>query len=520
MTAAVFESSRQSPLVLPHPPNRPWRVVAVLGLAQLMLVLDATVVTIALPRAQAALGFSNADRQWIVTAYSLGFGGLLLVGGRLADAFGRKRMFLVGLAGFATASALGGAAGNFATLAAARALQGAFGAVLAPATLALLTVTFTEPAARARAFGCFGAISAAGGSVGLILGGALTEYLDWRWVMYINVVIAAGGLLGTGLLPRDHRPRRHYAGGADVAGTLLVVSGVVAVVYGLAHAAGGRVSAAFSPVTMLLVAAGLTLLTGLVIVERRATRPLLPLHVVLDRDRGAAFAAMFLSAIGVFGILLFLVYYLEATLGYTPVRTGLAFLPMAATMVVVVVVANAPIAARISMRAMLPTGLLVAGVGMAMLTRISMRPHYPSTVLPATLVTAVGLGLVFAPCFNLGTAGVDESETGVASAAVHVAQQIGGAIGTALLNTIATTVAARYIAAHDAPAPTRGELARAAVHSYAVVFGLAAATFGVAALVVAALLNPARPIRARASARRSEPAHSLQSVTCLAARCN
>lgn len=491
MTTLV-EAQRQPLLAARHPPPRQGLVLAVLGIGQLMLVLDATVVNIALPRAQVALGFSDADRQWVVTAYSLAFGSLLLIGGRLADTFGRRRMFLIGLVGFATASALGGFAGNFAMFVSARALQGAFGATLAPAALSLLTVAFTEPTARARAFGCFGAISAAGGSVGLMLGGTLTEYFSWRWVMYVNIVISVGGLLGAGTLPADRRQRPRQRGG-DVPGAVLAVTGVFAVVYALSRATSGKgVATALNPVTVSLLVVGLVLLAGFVLVGRRAPHPLLPLRIVLDRHRGGAFAAMFLSAIGVFGILLFLTYYLETTHGYSPVKTGMAFLPMAVTMVVVGSAGNAALMERIGPRAMVPTGLLTAGAGMAMLARVGVDSHYASTVLPATLVTAVGLGLLFAPCFNLATAGVDESDAGVASATVHVAQQVGGSIGTALLNTIATTAAAGYVTSHAVGRPTPDVELHAAVHSYAVVFGVAAAALGVAAAVVAAVLNPAR----------------------------
>lgn len=473
-------------------PTRPWVVLAVLGIAQLMLVLDATVVDIALPRAQAALHFSDADRQWVVTAYSLGFGSLLLLGGRLADMFGRRRMFVVGLGGFAAASALGGMAGNFAVLVSARALQGGFGAMLAPAALSLLTVTFTEPAARARAFGFFGAISAAGGSIGLMLGGALTQYFSWRWVMDVNVVIAAGGLFAAAsVLPADRGSRRHRA--LDVPGVLLGMSGVFAVVYGFSRAANGSsLSAALEPLTLAFVAAGLALLAGFVVVERRTAQPLLPMRIVLDRNRAGAYASMFLSAIGVFGVLLFLTYYLETVLGYTPVGTGLAFLPMAATVALVGGIASGALITRVSARVIMPPGLLLTGIGLAMLTRIGVQPHYTSAVLPATIVTAVGLGLVFAPSFNLGTAGVDESDAGVASATIHVAQQIGGSIGGALLNTVATTAAARYLTTHALSGHPASLQAHAAVHSYAVVFGVCAAALALAAVVVGALLNPSR----------------------------
>ena len=490
MTTTLTRPNRRSLISGPHPPIRPWLALVVLGTAQLMLVLDATVVNIALPRAQAALGFSDADRQWIVTAYSLAFGSLLLIGGRLADAFGQRRMFLVGLVGFAAASALGGIAGNFGMLVSSRALQGGFGALLAPAALSMVTVLFTEPAARARAFACFGAISAAGGSVGLMLGGTLTEYFSWRWVMFVNVVVAAIGLVGALALPADRAADRRHAG-SDVPGAALAVVGVFAIVYGLSRAAtGAGFSAVLDPLTLTFVTGGLALLAGFAVVERRARNPLLPLRIVLDRKRGGAFAAMFLSAIGTFGILLFLTYYLESTLGYSPVRAGLAFLPMAATMVGVGGAGNAVLIGRIGPQRMVPAGLLIAGVGMAMLTRIGVEPGYLSTVLPATLVTATGLALVFAPCFNLGTSGVEQSDAGIASATVHVAQQIGGAIGTAVLNTIAATVAARYLMSRPDAGVRPDVQAHAAVHSYVVVFWVCALAFGAAAIVVGALLNP------------------------------
>ena len=465
MTAVATLPGTPRRAAAPPRPARAWPVLAVLSGAQLMLVLDATVVNIALPRAQVALGFSDADRQWIVTAYSLAFGALLLLGGRLADLFGRRRLFLVGLVGFATASAIGGLAGSLATLAAARALQGGFGAMLAPAALSLLTVTFTEPAARARAFGCFGAVSSAGGSVGLVLSGMLTEYVGWRWVMYVNVVIAAVVVLAAWpLLPADRRDRRRSL---DLRGALLAVTG-----------------------------------------ERRAPQPLLPLRIVRDRDRGGAIAAMFLSAPGVFGILLFLTYYLERIQRYSPVETGLAFLPMTVTMIVVGSAGTVAVAARLGPRRLVPIGLLIAGVGTAMLARLGVESQYAATVLPATLVTGLGLGLVFAPCFDLGTAGVDEADTGTASATLHVAQQFGGSIGTVLLNALATTVAAGYVSAGTMPRATD----HAVVHSYSVVFEAASLTFLAAAVVAGALLTRRRA-RLPAVLRRDAAAPTHRRLT-------
>ena len=325
----VAVSGRAGPSGVAAGPARRWWILGVVGLAQLMVVLDATIVNIALPSAQHDLGFSNADRQWVVTAYSLAFGGLLLLGGRLSDLVGRRRMLIIGLVGFAAASALGGAATGFGMLVIGRGLQGAFGAMLAPAALSTLTVTFTDPAERGRAFGVYGAIAGAGGAVGLLLGGVLTEYLSWRWCLYVNVVLAVIAVAGAVRLlaahPRD--PGVHI----DWPGTVLVVGGLVAVVYGLAEADTAGWGA---PTTDALLVAGVVLLAAFVLVERRVQYPLLPLRIILNRFRGGAYLAIGLSAIGVFGIFLFLTYYLQLTLAYSPVKSGLAFLPMIAAIVV------------------------------------------------------------------------------------------------------------------------------------------------------------------------------------------
>lgn len=476
-----------------HHPHR-WWILAVLSVAQLMVVLDATIVNIALPHAQADLGFSDADRQWIVTAYSLAFGSLLLLGGRLADVFGRRLLFLVGVIGFAAASAVGGAAVNFEMLVVARAVQGAFGAILAPAALSLLTTIFSHPAERGKAFGIFGGIAGAGAAIGLLLGGVLTEYLDWRWTMYVNVAFAVVATLG-GLALLD----RHAGGDRqpiDKVGTVLGGGSMFAIVYGFAHAATKTGSAGWTDgQTIGFLVAGLVLLVAFVAYERRAAHPLLPLRVVTDRNRGAAYAAMFLASIGMFGVFLFLTYYLETTLGYSPIRTGVAFLPMMAVILVVAGLANTVLMNRISPRFLVPTGLLVGAGGMALMTRIGLHSGYADTILAPLLLVGVGLGLVFAPCFSLGTFGVSEHDAGVASATVNVAQQIGGSIGTALLNSIATSAAAAYVASHavagQQPSAVLG--AQAAVHSYTVAFWIGAAIFAGAALVVGPLLRPGVP---------------------------
>src|ERR1700733_7447911 len=309
-------------LANPHHERR-WLILALLGTAQLMVVLDATVVNIALPSAQKALSFSDSNRQWIVTAYSLTFGSLLLLFGRVGDLWGRKRTLMIGLVAFGVVSAVGGAAQSFGMLVTARAFQGAAGALLAPSALSLLTTTFTEPRERGIAFGIYGAVAGAGGAVGLLLGGVLTEYLSWRWCLYVNVALAVVAVAGAVRLlaahPRD--PDVHI----DWPGTVLVVAGLVALVYGLSEAdtkGWGAVT------TDVLLVAGGVLLAAFVLVERRVQHPLLPLRIAVNRFRGGAYLAIGLSAIGVFGIFLFLTYYLQESLGYSPVKTGLAFLPM------------------------------------------------------------------------------------------------------------------------------------------------------------------------------------------------
>jgi EmrB/QacA subfamily drug resistance transporter len=455
---------------------RRWWVLGVVGLAQLMVVLDATIVNIALPSAQRDLGFSNADRQWVVTAYSLAFGGLLLLGGRLSDLVGRRRMLIIGLVGFAAASALGGAATGFAMLVIGRGAQGAFGAMLAPAALSTLTVTFTDPAERGRAFGVYGAIAGAGGAVGLLLGGLLTEYLSWRWCLYVNVVLAVIAVAGAVRLlaahPRD--PDVHI----DWPGTVLVVGGLVAVVYGLSEA---ETQGWGAPTTIALLVAGVILLAAFVLVERRVQHPLLPLRIVLNRFRGGAYLAIGLSAIGVFGIFLFLTYYLQLTLAYSPVKSGLAFLPMIAAIVAASTTSSGALMPRVGPRPLVPVGMLLAAGGLVLLaTKLALHTSYPSWILPSLLLVGAGLGVVFGCALNTATYGAGAADAGVASAMVNTNQQVGGSIGTALLNTLAASALTSYVLAHG-----RGPLvlAQAAVHSYVVAFWISAAILAGSAVV-------------------------------------
>jgi EmrB/QacA subfamily drug resistance transporter len=463
-----------------------WFVLALIGVAQLMVVLDATIVNIALPSAQADLGFSDGARQWIITAYALSFGGLLLVGGRLGDLLGRKRVFVLGLTGFAAASAVGGFAPSFAVLVAARALQGAFAALLAPAALSLLTTTFTVPSERNRAFGVFGTIAASGAAVGLILGGALTQYLDWRWSMFINLVLAVpAALAALRLLARD----LPTASGTriDVAGTVTATVGLFALVFGFSNAESHGWGA---PVTIAAIAAGVALLGAFVVVEGRVANPLLPLRVVTDRNRGGGYLAIAAAGAGLFGVFLFLTYYLQQTLGFSPLTTGLAFMPMMAVIMPVGGIAQTRLLPRVGARPLVTIGMLLSAVAMVMFTSVGVDSSYAADILPGLLVMGLGLGLLFAPAMSTATLGVAHADAGVASALVNTGQQIGGSIGTALLSTLAAGAASSFAAGRQPSA----ELAQqAAVHGYTTAFLWSAAIFAIGAVVSWALLSRGAP---------------------------
>ncbi len=484
---------------------RRWWILALCGLGQLMVVLDLTVVNIALPKAQIALHFSNDDRQWIITAYALAFGGLLLLGGRLSDRIGRKRTFMVGMTGFALASAVGGAAQSFGMLAGARAVQGVFAALLSPATLSLLTTTFPRPPERGKAFGIFSAVAGSGSAVGLLLGGVLTTYLSWRWCLYINDAIAIVGLTGAAVLlgkaESDHRVH------IDDPGILLGIAGLVSLVFGFSEAALDGWSA---PACVVPLVAAVVLLVAFVVAERRATHPMLPFGVLLERNRGASYLMILLLAIGMFGVFLFLVYYLEAIAGYSAVRAGLAFIPLTLCVVVGSVLTNTRLLPRFGPRPLVAVASLVAVAGMLFFAQLTLRTSFWSEILPAELIFGVPLGSMFGVCFNMATAGTGPDTAGVASALLTTGQQVGGSIGTSLLNTIATSSAASYLAAHA----SASYLARhastifsthvwraAQVHSYDVAFYVAAGIIFMAGLG-AVIIYPAgrRPATATTQA--------------------
>ncbi|MFE1647049.1 MFS transporter [Microbacterium sp. P01] len=463
--------------------NRRWITLVVVGLAQLMVVLDATVVNIALPSAQADLGFSDGQRQWIITAYSLAFASLLLLGGRLSDLLGRKRTFIIGLIGFAIASALGGAAGSFELLVAARALQGVFGALLAPTALAVLTTTFTIPKERARAFGVFGAIAGAGGAVGLLLGGVLTEALDWRWNLYINVVIAAFALIGA-MIYVPHITRTGPRPKLDVPGTLLISGALFGLVYGFSNA---ETDGWDSPLTWGMLAAAAVLLVGFVLWQRRAEHPLLPLSIVLDRNRGAAYLSVMIAGAGMFGIFLFVTYYLQLTLGYSPIQTGLSFLPMIGMLVLAAQLGTNIFVPRFGPKILVPVGMLLGVSGMIWLTFLDASSTYAANVMPPLMLIGFAMGTIMPASMQTATLGVDRQFAGVASAMVNTSQQVGGSIGTALLNTLAATAAADYLASHTPVTPEVG--VQAAIASYATAYWWGAGFFALGAVVSALLFR-------------------------------
>ncbi|QYN37864.1 MFS transporter [Pseudonocardia sp. DSM 110487] len=454
--------------------SRRWWTLPVVSAAQLLVVLDGTIVNIALPSVQQALGMSDAGRHWVVTAYALAFGGLLLIGGRVSSALGHRRAFMIGLVGFAAASALAGAAAGPGMLFATRALQGGFAALLAPAGLSLLTTTFTESRERARAFGVFAAVGAAGSAVGLVLGGMLTEYTSWRWCLYINVPIALLALLGTTLVPRDRRaPSRD--GRLDVPGAVLSCAAFVAVVYAFNQA---EPLGWGSPIVLALLVVGVLLLVGFVAVERRVSHPLLPMRVLAHRVRAGAFVAITLMFAAMFGFYLFMSYYTQTVLGYSPVQSGLTLIINALAALVGSMFIAGRLHGRVPPAGLIVSGLIAAAAGVAIVTLLTPQSSHvlPLYLAPALVLTGLGLGCVMSPTASLATAGMPPQDIGAASASYNAAQQLGAALGTALFNTVATSAAAAHMATATRSA--------ASVHGYTT-----ALTVGAGILVVTACLT-------------------------------
>ncbi len=479
----------------PEAPTRAhWWILVVIAGAQLMVVLDTTIMIIALPSAQHSLGFSNADRQWVVTAYTLGFGGLLLLGGRISDMVGPKRTLMVGVVGFAVASALGGASQTTGMLIAARALQGLFGALLAPSVLSLLTTTFADPRERGRAFGIYASIAIGGAAFGLILGGFLTQYLDWRWCLYVNLPIAA--IVAFGAFTMIPTLSGHPGIRLDIPGVILGSGGLVALVYGLGEAAADGWS---SVGVVAPLAAAVTLLALFVLVQVKVSDPLLPLRILANRNRSGSFLTIILAVLGMYGTFLFLTYLLQTVDHYSPLKTGVAFLPLMAVNGLAATQLASRLMPHLRTRLLVVPGLLLAAAGVALLTQLSPGASYVGHVLPTEILLGLGLGIALVPCISTATSNADPRDVGITSATTNTSQQVGASIGTALLNTIAATATASYLAVHRSGADL---VARATVHGFATASAWAAGSLTLGA-VVGGILITAHPGRDAATAVRA-----------------
>jgi EmrB/QacA subfamily drug resistance transporter len=449
-----------------------WWTLAAVSLTQLLIVLDSTIVNIALPSAQADLAISDAARQWVVTAYALPFGAFLLLGGRIADYWGRRRTYLLGLAVFGAGSAWGGLAQEPGSLLAARGVQGLAAALMAPAALAFVTLSFPDGRERSRAFAVFGSLAGVGSALGMVLGGLLTELLSWRWCLLVNVPLVVVGLVaGAVLLPES---RAGGGRGYDVAGALTATGGFACVVYGLTLAEHSWTA----PATVGLLGLGAVLLVAFVLVERRATEPLLPLRVIVHRTRGAAFAVQaLLGAVGV-GAMVYLALHLQVVLGLAPLPAGLGTLPFTAALMATVPT-SIRLLDRFGPRLQMVVGPLVAATGLLLLSRVTVDGGYLPEVLPGVVLFGVGMGLTVVPLNNLALHGIAPDDAGVASATTTATNQLGASIGLAVLT-------AAYVG--SAGAPAAGGALSAVVAGHRTVFALGAVLFGAAAAVASGLL--------------------------------
>ena len=468
-----------------------WWILGVLATAQLMVVLDATIVNIALPTAQKDLGIPTDDRQWVVTAYSLAFGGLLIIGGRIGDRVGRRRTFLIGVVGFAAASALGGLAPTYEVLIAARAIQGAFGALMAPAALSLLTITFEGSPARPKAFGIWGATSGAGGAIGLLLGGFLTEYLTWRWCLLVNLVFAVIAFVGAAaLLPKTLPDPKVKVGPLSA---VLIAGGLFCIVYGLSHAETDGWS---DPATIALLIGGVVLVAAFLVLQGKIANPMLPLRVLADRVRGGALVAVLFTGSGIFGVFLFLTYFLQDTLSYTAMETGLAFLPMVVILALTSSLTGSQLLPRFGPRNLVVLGMVVGALALVLMTRFNDGTAYFPDVVGPLLIAGIGCGLIFASALGTATLGLYDQDAGVGSSLVSTSQQVGGSIGVALLSTMSASAGARHLTELmedlKLPRPTPQVAAEATLAGYHAAFWWSAGIFVVGAVICAFLFPGGR----------------------------
>ncbi len=425
-----------------------WKALVVIAIAQLMVVLDASIVNIALPSIQVDLGISDADRQWVVTAYTLAFGGLLLLGGRIADYAGRKRMLMVGLIGFAIASAFGGLSTSAWMLYTARGLQGLFAALLAPAALSLISVTFTESKERARAFAVYGALAGGGAAIGLVMGGILTEYASWHWTLLVNVPIAIAAVFLA--IPYVRESRATGDTKYDIPGAVTATLGLVSLVYGITQAESQGWNGTS---TLVFMALGVVLLAVFMVIETRTSHPLLPVKILLNRNRGGAYLASFFVGVGLFAMFLFLSFYFQGVLNYTPLQSGLLFLPFSAG-VIISAGLSSQLLPRFGPRYVTGVGFVLAVIGMGLLIRITPNSGYTTDILPSMIILSLGMGLIFVPLSATALYAVGDHDAGVASAVLNTSQQIGGSIGVAFLNTVAASTTAAFIIDNNLPGPS------------------------------------------------------------------
>ncbi|MDI2130926.1 MFS transporter [Yinghuangia seranimata] len=480
---ASATSADAAVLTEPKPPANPRLGLAllVIAAAQLMLVLDGTIVTVALPSVQDSLGMAEADLNWVLSAYALAFGGLLLAGGRAGDLFGRRRVFRLGLVVFTAASLLGGLATGGAMLISARVLQGAGAALAAPTALSLLATTFPAGPARNKAIGVYGAMGGLGSVVGLLLGGALTEWLNWRWVLFVNVPIAVLVLAGTSVLVEGDRER----GKVDVPGALSATFGLGSLVYAINR---GGTDGWTDTVTLAFFAAAAVLLALFAVVQARSAAPMMPARVVADRGRVGVNVVLLLMGGGMMATFYFLTLYMQVIKGYGPMRTGLAYLPFAVGIGVAAGGVGPALLGRFSERAVTMWGMALAAAGMAWFTLLTPGGNPWTVLLPAQLVAGVGLGLAFVTTTIGGVRGVEEQDTGIASGLINTSQQIGGAIGLAALAAVATAVTD-----HRLP----GDLPGAMTDGYVAGIAAGGALYLVAIVVAAVTMGRSRQLQDR-----------------------
>src|SRR5262245_10660085 len=480
----------------------------VIATAQLMVVLDSAIVNVALPHIQHALGFSGSGLEWVVTAYAVTFGGLLLLGGRSGDLLGRRRIFISGLLLFSAASLLGGFANSEAWLLASRALQGVGGAMVAPTALALISTTFPEGSARNRAMGVYAAMSGGGAAVGLVAGGLLTTYLSWRWVLFVNVPIGiVTAIVARYVLPESERRRGRF----DLPGAITATAGVALLVYGLSNASTDQHGVSHwgdGKVIVSLVASAL-LLTAFGLIEWRSRHALMPLRILANRSRSGAYLVMLALATAMFGIFFFLTIFVQEVLGYSALKSGIAFLPFAAVVVVMSGIVS-QIIARTGPRPLMLAGSAIAAGGMFWFTQLTVNSDYVGGLLGPMLVTSIGLGMLFVPLSIVALNRVAGEDSGVASSLLNTGQQVGGAIGLAALGTVTWTAVSNNVKHHMAqaaaaagqagqPVPGKGGGVPASILHQALAYGIARGFLVAAGIAVVALLVTAATIRLKRS---------------------